>query len=214
MKVPHGTRYLLITCADDTDGQFRGVAQASCLLAKADGVHRLSWERGRPVQFRGGRPPATLRWVAVSGHGAERDARVGSGREHHLYPSDLRLAPRIDLYLLACYQGQETARQKWAAETKATVHGCEGETESALSTLFLLALLEHGPESAAHWFARWREANDRLRPHFPVMRRIYEMQGRDFAGALDAIGAVVDLGAFRDILAVAKRHAPILNGLG
>ena len=86
----------------------------------------------------------------------------------------LPLAPGIDLYLLACYQGQKLIRQKWVAETKATVHGCESETESALSTLFLLALLEHGPESAAHWFERWREANDRLRPHFPEMRRLYE----------------------------------------
>jgi len=38
VKVPHGTRYLLITCAEATDGQFRGVAKACRLLAKAHGV--------------------------------------------------------------------------------------------------------------------------------------------------------------------------------
>ena len=45
------------------------------------------------------------------------------------------------------------------------------------------------------------------------MRRLHEEHGKDFAAALEAIGAVVDLGAFRDILDVAKRHAPILSGL-
>ena len=211
VKIPHGTRYLLITCAEPTDGQSRGVAQACRLLAKADGVHHLAWAGGRPLQLGRRR---TLRWVVVSGHGAEGEARISDGRGRHLYSRDLPLPRGIDLYLLACYQGQETIRQKWAAKTKATVHGCEGETESALSTLFLLALLEHGPESAAHWFARWREANDRLRPHFPEMRRLYEERGKDFAAALDAIGAVVDLGPLHDILAVAKRYAPILSGLG
>ncbi len=100
--------------------------------------------------------------------------------------------------------------------TKATGHGCEGG--SALSTLVLLALLEHGPESAAHWFDRWRDrwrdANGRLRPHFPEMRRLYEEQAKDFAASLEAVGSVIDLGAFCDIVAVAQRHAPILNGLG
>ena len=211
MKVPPGTRYLLITCADATDGQFRGVAQACRLLAEADGVHYPAWEDGERLLLGGRR---TLRWVAVSGHGAEGDARVSDGRERYLYPRDLRLAPGIDLYLLACYQGQEAIRQKWAEATKATVHGCEGETESVLSTLFPLALLEHGPESAAHWFDRWREANERLRPHFPEMRRLYEEYAKDFAAALDAIGSVVDLGPFHDIVAVAKCHGPILSGLG
>ena len=41
-----------------------------------------------------------------------------------------------------------------------------------------------------------------------------EEHGKDFAAALDAIAADVDLGAFRDILTVAKRHALILGGPG
>ena len=209
MKAPPD--YLLITCADVEDRQFRGVAQACRLLTKADGVLHLAWEGGEPLQLA---RRQTLRWVAVSGHGAEGDARISDGHDRSLCPHDLPLRPGIDLYLLACYQGQEPIRQKWAAETKATVHGCEGETESALSTLFLLALLEHGPEKTPHWFGRWREANDRLRPHFPEMRRLYQEHGKDFAPALEAIAAVVDLGPFGDILAVAKRHAAILSGLG
>ena len=102
VKVPHGTRYLLITCADANDGQFRGVAQAYRLLAKADGVHHLAWDGGRPLQLAGRR---TLRWVVVSGHGTEGDARVSDGRGRSLCPRDLQLAPGVDLYLLACYQG-------------------------------------------------------------------------------------------------------------
>ncbi len=73
-----------------------------------------------------------------------------------------------------------------------------------------MALLENAP----HWFARWREAKDRRRPHFPELRRLCDELRTDFAAANDAIGAAVDLGAFRDILAAAQRHAPILNDLG
>jgi hypothetical protein len=119
----------------------------------------------------------------------------------------------VDLYLLACYQGTADVAREWATRTRAAVHGCGGETESALSALFLLALLEHGPGSAARWFERWREANDRLRPDFPRMRAIYRDESCDFAAALDAIAADFDLGAFADILAVARRYGPLLDGL-
>jgi hypothetical protein len=93
------------------------------------------------------------------------------------------------------------------------VHACEGETESALSTLFLLALLEHGPRSADRWFDRWREANDRLRGHFPEMRRLYRAHNGNWLAALDDIRAVADLGPFRDILEVAAARPELLSDL-
>jgi hypothetical protein len=120
----------------------------------------------------------------------------------------------VDLYLLACYQGRPEIRDLWAGETGGDVHGCEGETESALSTLFLLGLLDEGPQSISRWFDRWREANDRLRPHFPEMRRLYRARGKDWIAALEAIRDAVDLGPFGDMLTVAVRRAEILSGLG
>lgn len=204
-----GVRYLLVSCGGAEGGQFRGVARACGMLARAEGVRHVAWRPGVAL------PPAAegLRWVAVSGHGSEAQARIGDGKGRHLCPRDLRLGAGIDLYLLACHQGKRHLLEEWAG-TGATVHACDGETESALSTLFLLALVEDGPESAARWFARWLDANDRLRPHFPRLRRLYREQGEDFSDTLATIGAVVDLDAMRDILAVARRHASILNDLG
>ena len=210
MKIPHGTRYLLLTCSDPSDRQFRGVASACGLLAYTEGVHQLAWD-GDPLALGRRR---TLRWVVVSGHGAERTARVSDGHRRRLLPRDLALPPGVDLYLLACYQGREEIRDRWVKETDGDVHGCEGETESVLSTLLLLGLLDDGLESIGRWFGRWRQANDRLQPYFPEMRRLYRAKGKDWPAALQAIRDVVDLGPFSDILAVAARRPEILSGLG
>jgi hypothetical protein len=209
-KVPRATRYLLVTCADHADGQFRGVRQACGLLARERGVLHVAWPAAR---LELGAEPALI-WAAVSGHGAPTSARIGDGSGIGLGPQDLFPMPGGDLYLLACHQGVEPIRAAWREATGAVVHACPGETESALSALFLLALVEHGPGSASHWFDRWLEANERLRPHFPEMRRLYEEQDRDFTAAVRSIAAVVDLGPFRDILAVAARHEEALSHLG
>jgi hypothetical protein len=210
VKIPYGTRYLLLTCADLEDRQFRGIAEACSMLAKTDGVHHLPWN-GEPLALSRRR---TLRWVVVSGHGAERTAWISDGHRRRLHPQDLELPPGVDLYLLACYQGRRDIRERWADETGGDVHGCDGETESALSTLLLIGLLEDDPRSIHRWFGRWRQANDRLRPHFPEMRRIYRAKGKDWPTALQAIRDIVDLGPFADILAVATRRTEILSGLG
>jgi hypothetical protein len=78
----------------------------------------------------------------------------------------------------------------------------------------LLGLLEDGSGSISHWFRRWRQANDQLRPHFPQMRRLCRAKGKDWTAALAAIRDGVDLGPFADILAVAARRTEILSGLG
>ena len=210
MSIPYGTRYLLITCSDPTDRQFRGIAEACSLLAKTDGVHHLPWDGEALVLSR----RRTLRWVVISGHGAERTAWISDGHRRRLYPRDLELPPGVDLYLMACHQGHDANRQRWVSETGGDVHGCEGESESALSTLFLLGLLDHGPEGIRRWFDRWRQANDRLRQHFPQMRSLYRAKGKDWSAALEEIRNAVDLGPFDDILTVAKRRPEILSGLG
>ena len=210
MKIPYGTRYLLITCSDPADRQFRGIAEACSLLAKTNGVYHSPWDGEALVLSR----RRTLRWVVVSGHGAERTACISDGHGRRLYPRDLELPHGVGLYLLACHQGREEIRHRWVSENGGEVHGCEGETESALSTLLLLGLLDDGPASVHRWFERWRQANDGLRPHFPEMRRLYRAKGKDWSAALEAIRDTVDLGPFGDILAGAERRPEILSGLG
>jgi hypothetical protein len=180
------------------------------MLAKTDGVYHLPWD-GEALTLSRRR---TLRWVVISGHGAERTARIGDGHRRRLHPQDLKLPHGVDLYLLACYQGRRQIRDRWAGETGGDVHGCDGETESALSTLLLLGLLEDNPDRIRRWFLPWRQANDRLRPHFPEMRRIYRAKGKDWTDSLEAIRRAVDLGPFADILAAAARRPEILSGLG
>jgi hypothetical protein len=98
VKGPHD--HLLITCADVNDRQFRGVGEARRLLAgrlrRASSALGWRW----PLLLTRKR---MLRWVVVSGHGIEADARISDSRERYLYTRDLPLAPAIDLYLLACH---------------------------------------------------------------------------------------------------------------
>jgi hypothetical protein len=209
VKVPPATRHLLITCARPRDRQFRAVASVCRMLSACDGVAHLRWA-GEPLRL--GRRSA-LRWVAVSGHGAEDAARIGDGRGGGLSPCDLGVASGVDLYLLACSQGREATRNAWAEGTGAAAHGCTGETDSSLSVLFLLGLLDDGPESAWQWFGRWREANDRLRPHFSEMRRLHEALGGSFSAALDALSEFVDLAPLGEVVAVAERHRDLLERL-
>ena len=117
VRIPYGTRYLLITCSDPADRQFRGIAEACSLLAKTDSMHHLPWDGEALVLSR----RRTLRWVVVSGHGAERTAWISDGDRRRLHPQDLELPPGVDLYLLACYQGRPETREGWAEETGAEV---------------------------------------------------------------------------------------------
>ena len=92
MKIPYGTRYLLLTCAGPADRQFRGIAEACSMLARTDDVHHLPWDGEALILSR----RRTLRWVVVSGHGAERTARVSDGHRSRLLPRDLTLPPGVD----------------------------------------------------------------------------------------------------------------------
>jgi hypothetical protein len=208
--VPYGTRYLLITCSRPEDRQFAGIERTCALLSRADRVHHLSWTN-RPLGLEQRR---TLKAVVISGHGARTYPRVSDRHTRRIHPRDLLLPPRVPVYLLACNQGLRPIRERWSDETGGLAFGCEGETESLLSTLLLLGLLDHGLASLHRWFIRWRLANNRLRKHFPTMRHIYREHRKNWSAALETIQKKVDLGPFDDILAVARRRHRILSGLG
>ena len=158
-----------------------------------------------------------LDWVLISGHGAEDRARLSDGRSRSITPRSLILPSGSRLFLLGCYQGRAKIKREWAETTGVEitrVYGCAGETESVLSTLFLLNLLESGFQSVAYWFERWIEANDYLRSWFPRMRETYRRNRMDFVDSLEQIEEGVDLDPVRDFISVGKRYPAFLSELG
>ncbi len=211
--IAHGTRYLIINCSEPSDAQFRGIQEASDLLGRLPRAQKSTWN-GNAIALGGRRG---LRWILISGHGAEESARLSDGGKSALAPGDLSLPDDCVLYLLGCYQGRENLRLQWAAATggdKTRVHGCCGETESALSTLLLLNLLDHGPETMDHWFSKWIDANDYLRSWFPLMRKTYREKRMDFISTLQGIKGRVDLSPVEDFVSVGTMYPELLSNLG
>ena len=214
--IPYGTRYLIITCFHSDDRQFGGIYRVSRLFHKKKGTHHLLWQGGNlPLSGR-----KTLEWVAISGHGAENTARLsdGTGDENvnTLCPGDLTIPCRTHLFLLGCYQGKNAIRKQWSRETGINpdrLHACEGETESALSTLLLLNVLEHGEESLYYWFRRWLEANSHFQSHFLSMKALYKENRGNFMATIDRLSEQLDLMPFNDFLEAGKKYPQYLSGL-
>jgi hypothetical protein len=219
MTVPYGTRLLLITTAAPQDRQFAGILKACRELGKKKACCHLV-HRGRRLELSRRR---VLSWVVVSGHGAKSAARIGPakdvfrpGSSEWLTPSDLSLPPNCRLLLLSCFQGRERQRASWSAKTGVPferVLGCEDDTESALSTLFLLHVLADGTDRLLYWFDRWIEINNRYRPHFALARRIYQQNHGRFLDTLTALRDTVETSCFDDFLKPASRYEGYLDAL-
>ena len=214
--IPYGTRYLIVTCSHPDDRQFRGIFRVCRLLHKQKGTHHLPWQGG-DLSLAGRK---TLKWVAISGHGAEHTARLsdGTGDENSntLCPGDLAIPCRTHLFLLGCYQGKDAVRKQWSRGTGINpnrLHACGGETESALSTLLLLNVLEHGEDSLYYWFRRGLEANRRFRSHFLSMKALYKKNRGDFMATIDRLSEQLDLVPFNDFLEAGKKYPRYLSGL-
>ena len=212
-KIPYGTRYLIITCFNSKDRQFRGIYEVSKLLKKCKGLYHYNWE-GRELVLSRRR---VLKWVVISGHGAKNYARLSDGHKNRLHPKSLYFPRCIDLFLLGCYQGEEKIKRKCDRETGLCinqVHGSEDETESGLSTLFLLNVFEHGTDKAGLWFKSWIKANNYFSIWLPEIRSIYKANNLDFLVTLAKISQKVDLKPFEDFLLVGKKYPLYLSQLG
>jgi hypothetical protein len=223
---PTGIRFLLISCFDGAEPQFRGIGRAIELLGRSAGFAHLPWasppreESSAPA--RPGLPPASLqrrralRWTLISGHGCEDRPRIGDNRARFLSAADLRLPAPSALYLAACYQGRPELQARWSAACgvpPSRVYGCPTETDSLLSACLLLHLVEEGLTSIERWFPRWVQANTRLQPHFPLLRRIYLACRRDALLTLAEADNRLDLAPIRDFLQVIPRYPDLLSGL-
>lgn len=215
MTPPAGVRSLFLACLDRTQPQFRGVRRALQEIGSSEGCCARDWD-GAALALRRRR---VLRQVVVAGHGREDQAGFAAGAPgtRGFTPDGIALPATCRLYLVGCFQGHPGLRGAWARGAglpEQNVHGCGGETESALSTCLLLHLLEDGAEALERWFPAWLRANDRLRPHFPRIRGSYADNDGD---PLRTLAQLQDLRSDRDLsdfLAVIERHPEYLRDLG
>ena len=191
----------------------------AALSAGGDVQVRL-WDGG-PVQLARLRAPEAL---IVAGHGCESEPGIGDGTGQRLTPGGLRCPARTPLYLLACSQGREDLRAAWARGTghpASRVRGAEGETETLLSTLFVLHLARDGPcrkkcacsAGLDLLFDQWVLANRIIRPFFAPSRELYRRTGGDPLAVLAYLERATDLGPVRGFLALAGSRVEYLTGL-
>jgi len=182
------------------------------------GVGWRQWDGTRPAPAPAGKPAL----LVLAGHGSEDRAAIGDGRGRSLVPSDLRAgrAPgrpaSAGLYMLACSQGRSDLAASWARGAglpAASVHGAEGETETLLSTLFVLHLAREGPGALETIFAQWVLANRIIRPFFGPARELYGKTGGDPFAVLAWLEGEVGLEPVRGFLALAASCAEYLAGL-
>ena len=106
---------------------------------------------------------------------------------------------------------------KWAECTGIDIdqiHGCDGETDTSLSTLFLLNLFVNGMDRLHFWFNRWIQVNDYCRPWFDEMREVYEVNDRNFLATLDLLSHTMDLDPVAEFSRVGKKYPSFLTGVG
>jgi hypothetical protein len=212
-SLPYGIHTLFITCSDPGDPQFRGVFELGDLLEKKHICHHFHWNnQNQDLSHR-----RVLEWVIISGHGPVKHAYMSDGHSKRLYPSDNALPEESHLFLMGCNQGQPSNIKKWAAQTgveEEHIYGSEGESETVLSSLFLLHLLECSFQEISHWVVRWQAANIYFRPWFSTMRKIYKSKGKDFIGTLTEVEKYVDVSPFMDFIGVGLKYASFLSQLG
>jgi hypothetical protein len=212
--IPYATRYLIINCYRPDNALFKGLYRVSRMFMKLRYCRCLNYTNETTIDLRKRRNLGT---VLISGHGGRDGARMTDGADTRLYPWNLLLPPNTRLFLLGCHQGMPARITEWAGGTgvdPANIHGAAGETETALSTLCLLGVLEDGIATLEKWFTRWIEANEYFRPWFALMRETYRAQGRVFASAIAEIGRLIDLGPFGDMLSAGMKHPEYLDNMG
>jgi hypothetical protein len=154
--------------------------------------------------------------LVLAGHGSETHAELGNGFGRSLIPSAVCLPRGGWLYLLGCYQGREDLREQWARGSGLPidcVQGAEGETETLLSTLFLMHCAMEGTCGVGRVFGEWVLANRVVRPHFAEARRLYARTGGDPLAVLDFLERAADLSQVGSFLSFARRRPEFLTGL-
>ena len=212
MRIGYSTRYLLISCHNPEEPQFRGIREVAGELEHTKGFCHFTWT-GVKQDLRRRR---VLTWVLISGHGSADFARLGDNQNMFINDQDIQLPPRADLYLLGCYQGRSKLKKKWAQGSvipESRVHGCPAETESALSTCLLLQLLKNGPQTMEYWYREWLNSNKLLKPHFPLLRRLYSLSAGDPVLTFNKLKGLIDMDPVMDFVKIAMEYPRALSEL-
>ena len=212
MRIAYATRYLLISCHNSKEPQFRGIREVAGRLKRSKGFSHFAWT-GEKQDLKRRR---VLKWVLISGHGSANFARLGNNQTLFINHRDIKLPPGAALYLLGCYQGRSRLKRKWAESCgipEIRVHGCTAETESALSTCLLLQLLKNGPQPMEYWYREWLKANEHLRPHFPLLRRLYRLSAGDPLLTFNKLKDLIDLAPVMGFLKIALEYPQAVSEL-
>jgi len=210
--IPGAAASLVVACFDSADTQFAGLRKALAEMARAGGFAVREWSGG-PLALARAR---SVRSVILCGHGSPERAGLGDGCGLSLAPADIRLRGHTRLYLLGCHQGREDTRLQWARGTgvpEKLVRGAEGETETLLSTLFLLHCADKGIGGIEESFDGWVLSNRLIRPRFEEARALYARTGGDPLAVLDFLERALDLASVGPFLALARRRPEFLTGL-
>jgi hypothetical protein len=211
-ELSSGAGVLLVCCFDLEEPPYRGMSAALRELEEKPDFQWRAWDETRlDLEER-----KDLAHVVLSGHGSETQARLGDGVSRFLYPGDLGMPPGRNLYLLGCFQGREDLASLWARDTGLPmdgVFGAEGETETLLSTMFLLHLAAEGFSRIGRLFGDWVLANRIIRPLFAEARAFYAETGGDPLKVLDFLSSRLDLTPVLSFLDIAKKRADVLSGL-
>jgi hypothetical protein len=206
------TGAFLVCCFDLHEPPYGGMRIALGELERAPAFAWRAWD-GAPLHLGG---LENLSHVVLSGHGSETHARLGDGVSRFLYPRDVGVPRDANLYLLGCFQGREDFAPLWSRDTGVPperIFGAEGETETLLSTMFLLHLAEEGFADIKGLFEDWVLANRIIRPKFNEARALYAETGGDPLKVLDFLSGAVDLTPVLPFLEIARKRADVLSGL-
>ncbi len=206
MSIPYGTRYLILSCFNKNDKQFKGIKETAEKLAKAKSVYFTYWNNKKLLLNR----RRVLKYVIVTGHGDSNNAGF-SYKNIILKPDDIKLNTNTKLILLGCFQGEKRIKEEWINKTGAkSVLGATGESESALTTLFFLNLLNSSLSNIENWTNKWIKANDYLRPHFINFRKIYKLKNTNF---IKLVQTVTNLKPIEAFLKVGEKYYNYLMNL-
>ena len=224
---------LLITCFSDEDSQFSGIRKTIELLNQTQEFKWIRWNHSKNLKSPLYSKDIIFNDIIITGHGSPTHARIGDNHGNFFTPYSLKKLlnnipqekERIpcNLYLICCYQGKQHNIEQWSRESRIetrTIFSTSGETETALSTLFFLHLLDdikkgyYNSNSARKWFKQWERANRYLYPYFKIMRKIYFKNGRDPQFVIKELGGILfseELGEFTTLY---YSYPQFLNNLG
>ncbi len=228
---------IVISCFSENDPQFSGINRTIKLLDKTREFKRIEWNCLKSYSIY---PPYLYKKIdsiIVTGHGSSEYARIGDNRGNFFTPHSLKRflaifsqtpeekteGSGLRLYLICCHQGSKHNIEEWSRRSKIekrNIFATPDETETALSTLFFLHLLEdvktqvYNKSSTGKWFNLWKNTNIYLAPHFEEMREIYLENAGNPEAVIEKLKRILFCEEIKEFTNLYYRYPQFLEGLG